>query len=151
MFNIEKRITNALKRAALKGQSISHDKLAADAGVSKQTLYNIFSRDDAKLSQLYRLAKVLEISLYETFEVEGEDFPPFVEGKSLSVSGTLANSNLSKIKDLEEKNKDLEEKNALYKDYIDNLKGFIKSLEREMKRLHEERGGGRPGGVKQAG
>lgn len=144
MFNIEKCIVDALRRATIKGQSISHDKLAADAGISKQTLYNIFSRDDAKLSHLYSLANALGVSIYETFEVKGEDLSLLVKRKSPELFGLYAGSSQAKIKELEEKN-------ALYEEYIDNLKGFNRSLEREIKRLQEEKGGGRSGGVKQFG
>lgn len=138
-FNIEKCINNALRKASLRGKAISHDRLAAEAGISKQTLYNIFARDDAKLSQLNGLAKALGVSIYETFEVDEEDWAKFITAKSGS-------SLVSKPHpDYSHKLKDLEEKNALYEDYIQSLKKHISSLEREVDRLHGEKVRDEPG------
>lgn len=127
-FNIEKCINVALKKAALRGESISHDKLAAGAGISKQTLYNVFSRDDAKLSLLQALGRVLRVSIYETFEVDKDDLQRFLES-------TNQDRFIAPNSDYSFKLKGLEEKNALYEDYIQSLKKHINSLERELERL----------------
>lgn len=137
-FNIEKCINAALKKAALRGESISHDKLAAEAGISKQTLYNVFSRDDAKLSLLQALGRVLRVSIYETFEAKEEDLRRFIES-------TNQERIMPPHPDYSFKIKGLEEKNALYEDYIESLKKHINSLERELGRLQNSMEDGKKG------
>lgn len=127
MFNIEKCIKDALR---VKSKSV--EELAKEAGTTKQTLYNIFNKDDAKLSQLYSISKALGVSVTDTFEIEGEN-------------------QLSKVPQHDRREtKMLEEKNALYEDYIQSLKRHIETLEREVNRLQGKDPGG-PSSVKQIG
>lgn len=66
MINLEAKIKIKLKERAL-----TIEKLAVYSGVTKQTIHNIFKKNDIKLSQLNRISKVLNVDIdYFFFDVD---------------------------------------------------------------------------------
>jgi transcriptional regulator with XRE-family HTH domain len=58
MINLEVKIKQKLKE-----HSLTIEKLAVFSGVTKQTIHNIFKKNDIKLSQLERISGVLKVDL----------------------------------------------------------------------------------------
>ena len=58
MINLEQRI-----KEKLSGTTLSIERLAIRAGITKQTLHNIFNKNDVKLSQLIKISEVLNTDL----------------------------------------------------------------------------------------
>jgi transcriptional regulator with XRE-family HTH domain len=65
MINLEKKIKRKLAE-----QKLTIEKLSLLAGFTKQTMHNIFNKNDIKLSQLYKVAKVLQTNVSYFFEEE---------------------------------------------------------------------------------
>ena len=57
-MNLEEKI-----KAKLKERNLTIEKLAVYSGITKQTVHNIFKKNDIKLSQLRRIAEVLHVDL----------------------------------------------------------------------------------------
>ena len=132
MFNIEKCIKNALRESGKTAEG-----LAAESGMTKQTLYRLFNRDDAKLSQLESLAKALGVSIYETFEVEG------AQQAEVKPSEDIQGSSIE--------TKRLQEKIDLLEDYNMSLKQHVATLERELSKYHKDPGDDGSRGPRQTG
>lgn len=58
MINLEQKI-----KAKLKERNLTIEKLAVYSGITKQTVHNIFKKNDIKLSQLKRISEVLHVEL----------------------------------------------------------------------------------------
>ncbi len=58
MINLEEKI-----KAKLKERNLTIEKLAVYSGITKQTVHNIFKKNDIKLSQLRRISEVLHVDL----------------------------------------------------------------------------------------
>ena len=66
MINLETKIKSKLKE-----RSLTIEKLAVYSGVTKQTIHNIFKKNDIKLSQLERISEVLNVDIdYFFFDIE---------------------------------------------------------------------------------
>jgi transcriptional regulator with XRE-family HTH domain len=136
MFNIEKMITLALKSPSSKERKITLESLSTDAGMSRQTLSNIFRKDDARLSQLLNIAKVLGVSIYDTFETPGK--PEVKVVKELKEMDAVAVELLyDQVDEL--------------RDHNQSLKKYIASLERELERYHKDSDQNNSGSSRQTG
>jgi Zn-dependent peptidase ImmA (M78 family) len=120
MFKIEKCIKNVLRESDKTAEG-----LAAEAGMTKQTLYRLFNKDDAKLSQLNELAKALGVSIYDTFESPGQ---PKKEVKYVKVE---EEADVVAVELLMDRVEEL-------KDHNQSLKKYVASLERELERYHKD-------------
>ena len=71
MINLESKI-----KLKLKEHSLTIEKLAVFSGVTKQTIHNIFKKNDIKLSQLERISNVLKVDLkyFLLDETQGTSF-----------------------------------------------------------------------------
>ena len=58
MIQLEQKI-----KAKLKERNLTIEKLAVYSGITKQTVHNIFKKNDIKLSQLKRISEVLHVDL----------------------------------------------------------------------------------------
>jgi len=105
MINLETKIKHKLKERAL-----TIEKLAVYSGVTKQTIHNIFKKNDVKLSQLDRISKVLN--------VEVEYF--FFDTNNSSSAPTLLQD--PKLSELETEVDSLKRENNLLREMMDLLK-----------------------------
>ena len=72
MINLETKIKGKLKE-----QTLTIEKLAVYSGVTKQTIHNIFKKNDIKLSHLERIAEVLHVNVNYFFaDEEKTSFTP---------------------------------------------------------------------------
>jgi transcriptional regulator with XRE-family HTH domain len=136
MFKIEKCIKSALRESGKTAEG-----LAAESGMTKQTLYRLFNKDDAKLSQLFELAKALNVSIYDTFEAPGEQSP----------LGLGRNDNVESQISSNEKEELLVAQIAQLQDNNNVLKKYVASLERELARYQKGSGGSDTGSSQQTG
>lgn len=67
MIQLEQKIKTKLKE-----RNLTIEKLAVYSGITKQTVHNIFKKNDVKLSQLKRISEVLNVGL-DYFLLEGTD------------------------------------------------------------------------------
>lgn len=87
-----KNLENKIKRK-LSEQSMTIQRLATESGISEPTLHAIFNRDDAKLSQLEKIAAALGITL--SFLLDENSQPSGIHTGDFNQVG---NANTQKIK-----------------------------------------------------
>ena len=104
MINLETKIKHKLKERAL-----TIEKLAVYSGVTKQTIHNIFKKNDLKLSQLERISKVLSVNVEYFFFDEATNTE---EEDSKNLNGGI----------LEIQMKSLQRENNLLREMMDLLK-----------------------------
>ncbi|MDB4834996.1 helix-turn-helix domain-containing protein [Cyclobacteriaceae bacterium] len=100
MENLEAKIKTKLKE-----HSLTIEKLAVYSGVTKQTMHNIFKKDDVKLSHLRRIAQVLNVNVDyfissgdNTKRIDKESSQLWTEVNSLKRENNLLREMLELIK-----------------------------------------------------
>ena len=104
MINLETKIKHKLKEKAL-----TIEKLAVYSGVTKQTIHNIFKKNDVKLSQLERISDVLSVNVEYFF------FNPETDSSEV-------NSKNSKLNHLETEMNSLKRENNLLREMMELLR-----------------------------
>ena len=94
MINLETKIKRKLKE-----RTLTIEKLAVYSGVTKQTIHNIFKKNDIKLSQLERIADVLNVKVDYFFIEENETIPQKLSS-SRNIELELELSSLKRENDL---------------------------------------------------
>ena len=89
MINLENKIKHKLKE-----HSLTIEKLAVFSGVTKQTIHNIFKKNDIKLSQLERISGVLKVDLkyFLADQEEGTSFQVDSKDQTLAEGGKEVDS-----------------------------------------------------------
>jgi transcriptional regulator with XRE-family HTH domain len=80
MINLEAKIKGKLKE-----KTLTIEKLAVYSGVTKQTIHNIFKKNDIKLSQLERIAEVLHVDVDYFFIEANNSTPPPAKNTELEL------------------------------------------------------------------
>jgi transcriptional regulator with XRE-family HTH domain len=94
MINLETKIKSKLKERIL-----TIEKLAVYSGVTKQTIHNIFKKNDIKLSQLERISEVLNVKVDYFFIEDNETKQPHLSS-SRNIELELELTSLKRENDL---------------------------------------------------
>ncbi len=113
-MNLEKKI-----KQKLAGTTLSIERLAGKAGITKQTLHNIFNKNDIKLSHLIKISEALNVDLSYFVEPEGGGRKKIGVNSQLVEESTTVQMQVVRLK---EENKGLVKENELLREMIDILK-----------------------------
>lgn len=109
MINLKKRI-----KEKLLDSPYTIEKLAGECGMTKQTLHNIFNKNDIKLSQLESISQVL-----------GEDLFYFLRDEAVAVnenSGEYKNTIRTELEIMKKENESLKKEIKLLEEMVSILK-----------------------------